>query len=98
MAMLEKGASASIFQDSFEPAGGGSPVGGPPAAVRVLTKLAYGARAGEVAAFNALGATDAARLSAWVNQQLAPRSGTLREYDGTGLPRSSRKTGVASKG
>ena len=44
----------------------------PPLAVRVLTKCAYGPRPGDAAAFNALGATDDARLTAWVNRQLDP--------------------------
>lgn len=44
----------------------------PPFGVRVLTRCAYGPRPGDVAAFNALGATDDARLTAWVNRQLDP--------------------------
>jgi len=79
MTILAKGAD-TIFADDFEDqAGGGAPAGGPSAAVRVLTKLAYGARPGEVEAFTALGATDAARLAAWVDQQLAPA--TLDDSD-----------------
>ncbi len=38
----------------------------------VLNRLAFGPRPGELAAFNALGTTDTARLTAWVTQQLAP--------------------------
>jgi len=60
----------SIFADGFE-----SPppaVQLPPLAVRVLNKCAYGPRPGDVAAFNALGGTDDARLAAWVSQQLNP--------------------------
>lgn len=44
----------------------------PPFAVRVLSKAGYGPRPGDAAAFEALGATDAARLTAWVDQQLDP--------------------------
>jgi len=46
----------------------------PPFAVRVLNKAAYGPARGDVAAFNALGSNDDARLTAWVNQQLNPGS------------------------
>jgi len=46
----------------------------PPFAVRVLNKAAYGPARGDVAAFNALGSNDDARLAAWVNQQLNPTS------------------------
>ncbi|MBU1189275.1 MAG: DUF1800 domain-containing protein [Gammaproteobacteria bacterium] len=46
----------------------------PPFAVRVLNKAAYGPARGDVAAFNALGSNDDARLAAWVNQQLNPGS------------------------
>jgi uncharacterized protein (DUF1800 family) len=44
----------------------------PPFAVRILTKCAYGPRPGDVAAFNALGGNDDARLDVWLNQQLNP--------------------------
>ncbi|MCB1569406.1 MAG: hypothetical protein KDI69_11395, partial [Xanthomonadales bacterium] len=44
----------------------------PPFAVRVLSKCAYGPRPGDVAAFNALGGNDDARLDVWLNQQLNP--------------------------
>lgn len=44
----------------------------PPLAVIVLNRLAYGPRQGEIDAFNQLGASDAARLAAWVGQQLSP--------------------------
>ena len=46
----------------------------PPLSVIVLNRLAFGPRPGEVAAFQALGATDDARLQAWVDQQLNPQS------------------------
>jgi uncharacterized protein (DUF1800 family) len=66
---LPKGvAPDAIFGSGFEP----PPPEGASVAVRVLTKLAYGPRPGDVAAFNALGASDAARLAAYVEQQLAP--------------------------
>ena len=42
--------------------------------VIVLHRLAFGARPGDVAAFEALGGDDTARLTAWVDQQLAPGS------------------------
>lgn len=42
-----------------------------PFAVRVLNHLTYGATPQSVAAFNALGSNDSARLSAFVDQQLA---------------------------
>jgi uncharacterized protein (DUF1800 family) len=44
----------------------------PPLAALVLNKAAYGPRPGDVEAFNALGGSDAARLSAWVDHQLNP--------------------------
>ncbi|HRN60281.1 MAG TPA: DUF1800 domain-containing protein [Chiayiivirga sp.] len=44
----------------------------PPFGMRVLTRCAYGPRPNDVAAFNALGASDDARLTAWVNRQLDP--------------------------
>ena len=42
----------------------------PPFAVRVLNNLGYGATADSVAAFNALGSNDSARLAAYVDRQL----------------------------
>jgi len=44
----------------------------PPFAVRVLSKAGFGPAPGEVAAFDALGGDDPARLAAWLDQQLAP--------------------------
>lgn len=44
----------------------------PPAAVVALTRMAFGPRPGDVAAFNALGGNDAQRLTAYVDQQLDP--------------------------
>lgn len=62
-----------IFSDSLEtPYVPPEPSALPPLAVRVLNKCAYGPRPGDVAAFNALGANDDARLLAWVNRQLDP--------------------------
>ena len=52
-------------------------VGPPPLpslGVIVLNRLGFGPRPGELAAFNALGATDDARLQAWVDQQLNPNA------------------------
>lgn len=65
-----KGTSTGIFSDSFESAA--APDTLPPFAVRVLNKMAYGPRPGDVAAFNALGGNDDARLTAYVEQQLDP--------------------------
>ena len=44
----------------------------PPFALRVLNRMTSGAPAADVTAFNALGANDDARLTAWVDRQLAP--------------------------
>ena len=44
----------------------------PPFAVRVLNRMSYGATPELVADFNALGSSDAARLTAWVDRQLNP--------------------------
>lgn len=46
----------------------------PPFAVRVLNHLTFGATAESIAAFNALGANDDARLNAFLDQQLNPAS------------------------
>jgi uncharacterized protein (DUF1800 family) len=43
-----------------------------PLAVRVLGRMGFGPRPGDVDAFNALGATDASRVAAFVEQQLDP--------------------------
>lgn len=42
----------------------------PPLAIRALGNMTYGATAADIAAFNALGGSDTARLTAWVDQQL----------------------------
>ena len=44
----------------------------PSLAVITLNRLAFGPRPGDIDAFNALGATDVARFTAWVDQQLNP--------------------------
>ncbi len=44
----------------------------PPLSVIVFNRLAFGPRPGDLAAFNALGASDDARLTAWVDAQLNP--------------------------
>jgi uncharacterized protein (DUF1800 family) len=44
----------------------------PPLAVIALNRLAFGPRPGDISAFNALGATDEERLTAYVDQQLNP--------------------------
>jgi len=54
--------------------GGSEETGPPPLAVIALNRMGFGPRDGDIAAFNALGATDAARLSAYVDQQLNPDS------------------------
>jgi uncharacterized protein (DUF1800 family) len=46
----------------------------PSAAVIALTRLGYGPRQGDIAAFNALGSNAPQRLQAWVDQQLDPMS------------------------
>jgi uncharacterized protein (DUF1800 family) len=46
----------------------------PPLGVLAYTRAGFGPRPGDVAAFNALGATDLARLTAWVDQQIWPGS------------------------
>lgn len=43
-----------------------------PLSVIVFNRLAFGPRPGDLAAFNALGANNDARLTAWVDQQLNP--------------------------
>ncbi len=46
----------------------------PPLAVIALNRMAFGPRPGDIAAFQALGSTDDARLQAYVEQQLNPDS------------------------
>ena len=46
--------------------------GQPPDAVRWLSKATYGFSQTELTAFNALGSSDSARWTAWINQQLNP--------------------------
>ncbi|MGE0641270.1 MAG: DUF1800 domain-containing protein [Thermoanaerobaculia bacterium] len=53
---------------------GDSPQVAPAAAIVALGRLAFGPRPGDIAAFDALGGNDTARLTAWVDQQLAPGS------------------------
>src|SRR5690606_28218323 len=43
----------------------------PPLAIRALGNMSYGATTADIAAFNAGGSTDAARMAAWVDRQLA---------------------------
>ncbi len=52
---------------------GGDP-GLPPLGIIVLNRLAFGPRPGDLAAFNALGGDDTARLTAWVDSQLNPNA------------------------
>lgn len=44
----------------------------PPLAVIALNRMGFGPRPGDLEAFQALGNTDAARLEAWIEQQLYP--------------------------
>jgi len=53
----------------------------PAAGVVALNRMGFGPRPGDLAAFDALGATDAARLSAYVTQQLDPDSLADPELD-----------------
>lgn len=46
----------------------------PSAAVIAYTRLAFGPSPGDIDAFNALGANDSQRLTAWINQQTVPAS------------------------
>lgn len=46
----------------------------PPAAVIAYHRLGFGPRPGDIEAFNALGANDTERLTAWVDEQLDPSS------------------------
>ena len=50
------------------------PLGGEPApaAIVALNRMGFGPRAGDIPAFNALGATDTARMLAYVSQQIWP--------------------------
>ncbi len=65
---------AAAMRDPAATAGISSGVGPtlPPLAVIALNRLGFGPRPGDVAAFNALGANDTARLTAYVDQQLNP--------------------------
>src|SRR5262245_60223362 len=61
--------------EAERPAPAEAPLGGapPPAgAVIALNRMGFGPRPGDIAAFNALGSTDAQRLSNYVAQQLWP--------------------------
>ncbi len=62
---------------------GAAPEGGAPAlpslGIIVLNRLAFGPRPGDLAAFNALGGDDDARLTAWVDSQLNP--GAIADTD-----------------
>jgi uncharacterized protein (DUF1800 family) len=45
----------------------------PPAAVIALNRMGFGPRAGDIAAFDGLGSTDAERILAYVDQQVSPQ-------------------------
>ena len=53
----------------------------PPLGVLVYTRAGFGPRGTELAAFDALGGTDAERLAAWVTQQLQPAAIADAECD-----------------
>lgn len=61
-------ASATVSSSAI----GTAALASPPFAVRVLNHLTFGATASSIAQFNALGTTDTARLTAFVDQQLFP--------------------------
>lgn len=68
---VERAAQAAPAADAFE-----SPATPPPSlAHAVYNRCAFGPRPGDLAAFEALGADDDARLAAWVAAQLAPNDG-----------------------
>lgn len=67
----------------------------PPLAVQVLTRMGFGPRPGDVAAFNSLGGDDVSRINAYIDQQLAPEAITdtdfqnrLSAFGGTTLSKS----------
>lgn len=64
-------ADPGLFRDDFESAPPPAPAG-PSLAIKLLNKAAYGPRPGDIAAFNALGGDDDARLDAWLDRQLDP--------------------------
>ncbi|MDA0244162.1 MAG: DUF1800 domain-containing protein [Chloroflexi bacterium] len=59
-----------------------APLSAPSAAVVALNRMAFGPRPGDVAAFNALGATDEERTAAYVEQQLNPIPAEDTELNG----------------
>jgi uncharacterized protein (DUF1800 family) len=61
--------SQPFFSDGFE----AGPAARPSDGHRILSKLAYGPRGGDVAAFNALPGSPRQKLAAWLQQQLAPQ-------------------------
>lgn len=64
-------AMRSPRRSTVQAAGDGLPAL-PPVAVIALNRAGFGPRPGDIAAFQALGNTDDARLQAWVDQQLDP--------------------------
>jgi uncharacterized protein (DUF1800 family) len=67
-APVRKAGHASLFADSFE----ARQPAGPPDAHRVLSKLGYGPRDNELAAYTSLPGSAAQQLAAWVERQLDP--------------------------
>ena len=65
-------ADAASADDTIAKAAAQPNLSTPPAAMRWLTKATFGVAPADIAAFNALGATDDARWTAWVERQLAP--------------------------
>lgn len=64
------GSSDLLFADSFEQVN----IDPPPETARVLERLTYGARPGDITDFESLGGDTAARLSAYLDAQLEPAS------------------------
>ncbi|MGY0612269.1 DUF1800 domain-containing protein [Luteimonas sp. A501] len=75
-AAIAQAAAAATGAGAAPPKGGNQRPGfvqmaKPPFAVRVLNNLGYGATPASITAFNALGGSDTARLTAYVDRQLA---------------------------
>ena len=62
---------AAVAQPATGPIGGAAQV---PLSAKVFSRLAFGPRDGDIAAFESLASTDEARLTIWLDQQLAPTS------------------------
>lgn len=80
-------AATPLIQSSPAPA---------PLAVILLNRAGFGPRPGDIAAFNALGRTDAARLVAYVDQQLQPSDDDPAYVAARGRARLSVRYGLGS--